>query len=89
MAGRPDPFTGKPSARQRAEGLAIGEKVCERRLRARRGPKGPPAYTPDMTPDEAACVALKQGRQLQIRWPDGRLALCDRATPDSTSEGEK
>ena len=88
-AGVPDRFTGKPSARQRAEALAFGEEACERRLRARRGPKGPPLYTPDMTPDEAACVALKQGRQVQIWWPDGRTALCDRATSDSTSEGEK
>ncbi len=62
------------------------EKFCDEHLRAQ---KNPPLFTPDMTPDEVACVMKRMGRQAQIRWPDGRLALCSRATPDSTAAGER
>ncbi len=62
------------------------EKQCDRHLRAR---KNPPLFTPDMTPDEVACVMKRMGRQVAARWPDGRIALCSRATPDSTAAGER
>lgn len=49
----------------------------------------PPLFTPDMTPDEAACVIKAMGRQVSTRWPDGRSGRCSRVAAERVAALER